>query len=510
MQDNTPILIGVGQYMEPVPENLKYWDSEPAGSHADMAGHAAVAAMMDAGLYGESVDWMASVRTFSDSSPAYACPFGGPNKFPLAVAARIGATPATAIYDVIGGQSPQTLVAEAAQALMSGEVRVAVIAGGEALANMRAAQRSGTTLDWSEEHEGDWTDRGPFQGAMIVSQTELAHGLIDAMSYYGFIETARRLRAGRSVGVHRRYMAELIAPMSEVASRNPFAMFKEVFTADDIATPSAANRNLISPYLKNMVAKDGINQGAAVVMTTIGTARELGVPENKWVYLRGHAQAQENLMLDRADISRSVAMDIVIAEALKAADASTSDIDHADIYSCFPCVVDQAATQLDRKGKPMTLTGGLPFFGGPGNNYTLHGICEVVAACRRAPGSLGLAHGNGGWMSKQAVGLYSTVWKDGDVFADTTAIAAQVAAQSSPGHTDRPSGPATMESYIVQHKRGEPVDATLIGQLEDGTRFYAKLQDMDAAKLTALAAGELDGARLKVETAMPANKAWLA
>ena len=113
-------------------------------------------------------------------------------------------------------------------------------------------------------------------------------------------------------------------------------------------------------------------------------------------------------------------------------------------------------------------------------------------------------------MSKQAVGLYSTVWKDGDVFADKTAIAAQVAAQSSPGQTDRPSGPATMESYIVQHKRGEPVGATLIGQLEDGTRFYAKLQDMDAAKLTALAAGELDGAPLKVETAMPANKAWLA
>ena len=135
MQDNTPILIGVGQAMEPLPDALS-----GAASHAEMAGRAAQVAMSDAGLSGDTVDWLASVRTFSDSSPAYACPFGGPNKFPLAVAARIGATPATAIYDVIGGQSPQTLVAEAAQALMTGEARVAVIAGGEALANMRTAQ----------------------------------------------------------------------------------------------------------------------------------------------------------------------------------------------------------------------------------------------------------------------------------------------------------------------------------------------------------------------------------
>jgi acetyl-CoA C-acetyltransferase len=111
-------------------------------------------------------------------------------------------------------------------------------------------------------------------------------------------------------------------------------------------------------------------------------------------------------------------MDLVIHGALDAANVAADQIDHADIYSCFPCVVDQAATQLNRKEKPMTLTGGLPFFGGPGNNYTLHAICEVVTACRRVPGSIGLAHGNGGWMSKQAVGLYSADWKECDVFAD--------------------------------------------------------------------------------------------
>ena len=505
MYDNTPILIGVGQAVEAVPDDLT-----AAASHAEMAGRAACAALNDAGVEGELVDWLASVRIFSDSSPAYACPFGGPNKFPRAIAARIGANPQHAIYDVIGGQSPQTLVAEAAQLLSAGEVKFAMIAGGEALANMRAAQRSGAALDWSEMHEGGWTDRGPFNGPMIVSQTELAHGLMDAMAYYGFIETARRIKAGRTVAAHRDYMAELIAPMSDVASQNPYAMFQTTYNVNEIATPTVANRNLISPFLKNMVAKDGVNQGAAVLMTTIGQAKALGVPQVKWVFLRGHAEAQENLMLDRTDLSRSVAMDLVIHGALEAANASPAQIDHADIYSCFPCVVDQAATQLRGKDKSMTLTGGLPFFGGPGNNYTLHGICEVVAACRRVPGSLGLAHGNGGWMSKQAVGIYSTEWKEGDVFADKDAMAKTIAAQIAPPQSANPSGDATLESYIVQHKRGAPIGAVVIGQLADASRFYAKLQDADADMLAAMAAGDFDGAALKVEPGLPANKAWLA
>ena len=504
MRDNTPILIGAGQSVEPVPTDLS-----EAASHAEMAGRAACAALKDAGLDGAAVDWLACVRTFSDSSPAYACPFGGPDKFPLAVAARIGATPELAIYGVIGGQSPQTLVAEAAQALMTGEAKFAMVAGGEALANMRAAQRSGAALDWSEGNFGEWTDRGWFGGPMIVSRTEVAHGLMDAMPYYGFIETARRIRAGRSVAAHRDYMAKLIAPMSEVAAQNPYAMFKTTYSEGEISTPTAENRDLISPFLKNMVAKDGVNQGAAVVMTTVGQARATGIPQSQWVFLRGHAEAQENLLPDRTDLSRSLAMDLVFEGALAAANVSSAQIDHADIYSCFPCVVDQAATLLERKNKPMTLTGGLPFFGGPGNNYTLHGICEAVAACRRAPGSIGLAHGNGGWMSKQAVGIYSSEWKDSDVFADEKQMADKIAAQPAPGQTDEPSGAARIESYVVHHKRGEPTGVTVIGRLTDETRFYAQLQDLDRETLAAIAEGKLDGASLRVTPGLPANKAWL-
>ena len=56
-----------------------------------------------------------------------------------------------------------------------------------------------------------------------------------------------------------------------------------------------------------------------------------------------------------------------------------------DLYSCFPLPVFKICdgfglTADDPRG--LTLTGGLPFFGGAGNNYSMHGIAETVAECR--------------------------------------------------------------------------------------------------------------------------------
>jgi acetyl-CoA C-acetyltransferase len=50
----------------------------------------------------------------------------------------------------------------------------------------------------------------------------------------------------------------------------------------------------------------------------------------------------------------------------------------------------------------------LPFFGGPGNNYSMHGIAETVSEMRERPGQFGLVGANGGIMSKYSAGVYST------------------------------------------------------------------------------------------------------
>jgi acetyl-CoA C-acetyltransferase len=105
-------------------------------------------------------------------------------------------------------------------------------------------------------------------------------------------------------------------------------------------------------------------------------------------------------------------MQAALSLALDAAGRKSSEIDVFDLYSCFPCAVTCAARAMgiDPVGdkRPMTVTGGLPFFGGPGNNYPLHAIASMVETLRRAPGKHGLVLANGGWMTKEAAGVYAT------------------------------------------------------------------------------------------------------
>ena len=58
--------------------------------------------------------------------------------------------------------------------------------------------------------------------------------------------------------------------------------------------------------------------------------------------------------------------------------------------------------------RPLTVTGGLGFAGGPANNYPTHAIAAMVDACRQDPGSIGMVSALGWYATKHSVGLYST------------------------------------------------------------------------------------------------------
>ena len=53
---------------------------------------------------------------------------------------------------------------------------------------------------------------------------------------------------------------------------------------------------------------------------------------------------------------------------------------------------DELGLAVDDPGRPLTLTGGLTFGGGPGNNYTSHGIARAVGALRARAGRGGARH----------------------------------------------------------------------------------------------------------------------
>ena len=502
LPDSTPILIGAGQASER-PGTPGYQGLSPT----DLAAAAARAACDDAlGLpaLAAHIDALYAVRTMADSQPAplrpQHAPFGGPDNVPGAVARRLGLQPARLVYSLVCGAEPQRLVAEACERLATGELQMVLLTGGEAISTTRAAKAAGQAPDWRETDERPFEDRRANIG-VLRTRHMTEHGMLTPSTLYPLFEQARRARLGLDRAAYAQAMGELLAPFSRVAAANPHAAGGRVRSAEAIATVTPDNRLIADPHPISVVARDQVNQGAALLLTTIGLARQLGVPESKWVYLHGHCALEERMVLDRPDLGASPAMALAYRQALQRAGVGIDAIQHIDLYSCFPIAVFNAMDALGLRAddpRGLTLTGGLPFFGGPGNNYSMHALAEVVHRCRAQPGSLGLVGANGGLMSVHAVGVYATTPR-AYAAGDDRALQRQLDAVAAPPFTRTPDGWATVETYTVLHDRLGPKQLLLVGCLaHSGERFIAV--DGDAATLQAFAGGDegSDGLPLRV------------
>lgn len=492
----TPVLVGAGQV-------TSHWageDAASAPSPQDLRRDAAALALADSGrgdaLRG-AIDLIVAVRTTPDSIPGAPQPFGRCANPPATVAADLGIAGARGIYSQLGGDQPQSLVNELAAAVHAGEARAALLVGAEATRALKFAARKGMALDWTRSAEGEMEDRG-FGGALL-SPYEIANGLGSPTQTYPAFEHALRVRMGHTREQHMRLMSELWAGFAKVAAANPHSQFPEAHSADYLSTPSAGNYPIADPYLKWHVAQDAVNQAAAVVITTVAEAERLGIERSKWVFLHGHAKAKDTMVTERADLSRSPPIELVLKQALATSGKQVGDIALFDLYSCFPVAVLLAteALGLDWRAMPATLTGGLPFFGGPGNNYSLHAIATMVERLRERPGDYGLILANGGFLTKEAAGVYSTEPPAQWAPQSSAAIQAQVDAQAAPPLLAEDCN-ATIETYTVVYKSGQPSRGYVIAANDKG-RILARTGKDDAAMLAELAARDAVGRTVRVE-----------
>lgn len=473
LPDNTPILVGAGQIVEQTGSDSNF------SSSAELASKAAQAALDDAGITDAStIDSIAVVRLFSDSPGAWECPYGRSNNLPQSIAERIGAQPKHRIYSETGGNMPQQLVTEMAQAIASGEKSTVLLAGVETIGHQNFGQRNGMHLEWEENYQEPLEDRG--HGKRFVTHDELANGLWMPIYYYSLIENALAARLGHDTQQHRQAMAELLAPISETAANNPYSQFPTACTAEQLCSEDNGNYQLTNPYLKKLVAQDAVNQSAALLLTSIGEAKRLGIPSSQWVFLHGFAQGYDHPLYIRPELDKSAAQVGVLDKTMAMAGMATKDIDLFEIYSCFPCAVSTVADALElpKDGSiALTLTGGLAFFGGAGNNYSMHGIAEMVTQLRARPDSHGLVTTNGGFLSKHASCVYSCKpsaldWQHIDhdeIRAEDIPCMASAQAPSA----------GSVLSYTVIYKRGEAQNAIIIGETEQQERFVATTVDAD-------------------------------
>ena len=341
VSNRTPILVATGQTVVRDAETEAFFQP-PVDLAATACRQALTAARLDQAL--ERVDTLAMVRLFTDSFEFFQSPFGGANNPPASVAHRLGIKPRECIYSQAGGNTPQQLVNEMAGRIARGETRVALITGAEAIAAQKLAARQGRQLDWEEQLDSELDDRGV--GDDLVADWEMAHGVGLPVYTYPIIEHAIRYQKGHSREQHQRLFCELFAGFSQVASDNPYAQFPLRRTVDELLSTADGNYPIADPYQKYLVAQDGVNQAAAVVMMSVAMAKELAIPEQQWVYLHGAAEASDHVLSKRENLATSAALEYVAEQTLAMAELEADAIRYYDIYSCFPCAVTATADEL--------------------------------------------------------------------------------------------------------------------------------------------------------------------
>jgi len=408
------------------------------------------------------------------------------------LAGRLGADPKHRYYSGIGGTTTQQLVDATAERMLNGELDLALITSAEALATQRAYKKRGERYEYAFKPD----DKRPFPWESPPDPIEVAHEVFQAWLTFAVFDNARRGHLGVGLDEYRAGLGEMLAPMTQVAAANPHAWFPTSRSASEIITPTTENRMVGYPYTKYTVAVMDVDMAGALVVATHERADALGIPEEQRVYLRGWAyETDPVLVAAHPQMGRSPAMKHASAAALGAAGITVADVQHFDLYSCFGSSLHFACDALgieptDPRG--LTVTGGLPYHGGPASGYLTHSIAAMVERLRAAPETYGLISGVGMHMTKHAFGIYSTA--SGSLAPPAAAPRPDVVPVVA-----EHDGPATVAAYSVVHGRdGAPEWALLVCDVGDGARTYAKLLDADACAEAEHT--ELVGARVTLRT----------
>jgi acetyl-CoA C-acetyltransferase len=489
--ERVPVVVGVGQSIE----------REALVGVVELAERAVRAAAAEAPGLVERVERLSFVApSFSRASAAPASE----------LAARLGLAGIACEVSTAGGNSPQWLMNRACAEIAAGRLGTTLVCGAEATRSMRLAEPGADFLRISNAPGAEAS--GP---ADPVVGTPL-HGLVEASEIearwlrpadvYPVFESARAARSGATPAEWRERLAVFLARGSAIAARNPFAWFQRAHTAAEIATPSAQNR-----LTKRMNSFAQVDLGSALLVTSLATARALGLSD-RCVFPWAGASHRDVAPSRRPVLDASPAIRAAGRALFEAAGIGLDDVDCFDLYSCFPIAVEVGAAEIglaldDPRG--LTLTGGMSFFGGPGNNYTSHGIAAAVLRLRER-GGLAYVSGNGGFLSKHSLGLYAAQPRPtgpGFVLADTDRAQQAIDAAALPITLEAEGEARVVGGTVVYGRDGEVESAPVVAELPDGRRLVARAAP---EILASLAGRSLVGERVSVHGAHPPTYHWPA
>ncbi|MGB6208878.1 acetyl-CoA acetyltransferase [Mycobacterium sp.] len=468
----TPVLVGYGQLNHREDPDSQENTAEPVDLIAEAARQAADPRVLKA------VDCISVVNLLSARY----------RDAGLLLGQRIGADGPATHYSGIGGNVPQSLVNRACLDIQHGRADVVLVAGAEMWRTRMQLRAKGKRLTWTDQDESVPLAEGSDENVPMAGPAEDRIGLDRPAYIYPMFEQALRISRGESIEDHRRRIGELWAQFNAVAVHNPHAWIRKPVTAEEIWRDGPANRMISWPYTKLMNSNNMVDQAAALILTTVEAASRLNIPTERWVFPYAGTDAHDTYAIsERVELHRSPAIRIGGARALELAGVGIDEVDYVDLYSCFPSAVQVAAAELglpvDDPDRPLTVTGGLTFAGGPWSNYVSHSIATMAELLAANPGRRGLITANGGYLTKHSFGVYGTEpppaefrWED---------VQSAVDQEPTRDAAVEWEGVGTVEAWTTPFDRdGRPEKAFLAVRTPDDRRTLALLPDPASAAAT--------------------------
>lgn len=391
------------------------------------------------------------------------------------IAAELGISPLRTMRTAqFGGDGPALLLAELASEIAAGRLDVALLSGAEAIATLRAAQRSGSTPNWPSQDAAAAPSMLLGSERIASNDAELAVDVAAPLYVYALLETAVQRRDGADRDAHQEEIARLWSRFSEVATGNVHAKLRRAVSSGDLLTVGGGNRWVSAPYTKLMTANADVDLATGIVMCSAQAATDAGVPPDRWVFVLAAAHAHEEWFVsERCELASAPALGAVGRAALEHAGLTIDDVAHVDLYSCFPSAVQIAAAELGLAldDDAPTVTGGLTFAGGPGNNYGGHAIAALVERLRADPDAAGFCTAVGWYMTKHAAIVL------GGRPGRAPFRALEPAFERPPARRAVADfqGEATVEAYTIPYARdGAPGAAVVAALTPEGTRALAR------------------------------------
>lgn len=476
--ERIPVIIGVGQILDRPADPRDGLDS------LGLMLAALRAAEQDSGadLLGK-LGWLAVVDQIAFPNP----------DIHADLAAKLPAAPGQVIRTPdASGDGPIRLINDAANLIASGAVAIAAAVGGEGL---RTANKL-AQIAQAENPGAAKADILAEAAEAIALPHAKPYGLLTPADVYPIYEQATRAGWGQTLAEAQAETGAIWSGNSRAAAANPDAWLGKATPAQEIVEPTADNRMINFPYTKLMVANGSVNMGAAVILASLATARALGVPEEKLVYVgRGVSAFEPDDYLRRDTFTASPSMTVALEKTLDYNGITSADLDHVELYSCFPCIPKMARRILNWPlDKPHSVYGGLTFGGGPVGNGMMHAAAVMVGKLRAGDADAkGLIFANGGFAThSHAILLRRTPGAEADQPHSYDGQALADAARGPiPEFLESYTGPATIESFVMPYGRtGEPAFAAVVARTPDGARFLAHVPGDDGAMLAFLGGAE--------------------